>query len=118
MKETDGQGTTVIFDTVGSSETLIQSLKMLRRGGKLILLAVPSQKVTLDPLLLSGERVIMSSANNMYWCFPQAIELMKSGKVKADPIITHQYSLSEAVEAFHVAEDKEKNEAVKVILTP
>ena len=118
MKETDGQGANVIFDTVGSNETLVQSLKMLRRGGKLIMLAIPSQKITLDPLLFSGERVIMSSANNMYWCFPQAIELMKSGKVKADPIITHQYSLSEAVEAFHVAEAKEGNEAVKVILTP
>jgi 2-desacetyl-2-hydroxyethyl bacteriochlorophyllide A dehydrogenase len=118
MEETAGQGANVVFETVGSDETLVQSLRLLRRGGKLILLAVPSQEVTLDPSLLSGERVVMSSANNMYWCFPQAIELMQSGGVKADPIVTHQHSLSEAVEAFQVAEAKEENEAVKVILKP
>jgi len=117
MEHTNGSGANVIFDTVGSQETFIQSLKLLRRGGKLILLAVPPQEVSLDPSLLSGERVVMSSANNTYPCFPLAIELMKSGKVKADPIITHQYPISEAIEAFRVAEDKEKHGAVKVVIT-
>ena len=118
MGYTRGQGANVVFDTVGFHKTLVQSLKLLRRGGKLILLAVPPQEVSLDPSLLSGERVIMSSANNTYPCFPLAIELMESGKVKADPIITHQYPLIEATEAFRVARDKAENEVVKVILTP
>jgi len=118
MERTSGKGVNVAFDTVGSAETFIQSLRLLRRGGKLILLAVPSQEVSLDPSLLSGERVIMSSANNAYPCFPQAIELMENGKVKAEPIITHQYPLSDAMEAFQVAEAKEKNNAVKVVLMP
>lgn len=117
MEYTRGQGVNVVFDTVGSHNTLVQSLKLLRRGGKLILLAVPSQEVSFDPALLSGERVIMSSANNAYPCFPLAIELMGSGKVKADPIVTHQYPLVDAPEAFRVAEDKEKNDALKVVLT-
>ncbi|MFC1716082.1 zinc-binding dehydrogenase [Candidatus Poribacteria bacterium] len=118
LEVTGGKGVNVVFNTVGSNETFVQSLRLLRRGGKLILLAIPSQNIIFDPALLSGERVIMSSANNMYWCFPQAIELMESGKVKADPIVTHQYPLSEAAEAFRVAEDKEKSGAIKVILTP
>jgi len=66
MEHTQGQGANVMFDTVGSGETIVQSLKLLRRGGKLILLAVPSQEISFDPSLLSGERVIMSSANNTY----------------------------------------------------
>ena len=118
MERTQGLGANVIFDTVGSPETLVQSLKLLRRGGKLILLAVPSQGLSLDPSLLSGERVIMSSANNAYPCFPLAIELMKSGKVKADPIITHHYPISDAAKAFQVAEAKVENEAIKVVIEP
>jgi len=118
MEHTQGQGANVVFETVGSHKTLVQSLRLLRRGGKLIMLAVPSQELCLDPSLLSGERVVMSSANNAYPCFPLAIELMKSGKVNADPIVTHQFPLSEAVEAFRVAEDKEESKAVKVILKP
>jgi threonine dehydrogenase-like Zn-dependent dehydrogenase len=42
---------------------------------------------------------------------------MNSGRVKANPIITHQYPISDAVEAFRVAEDKEKHGAVKVVIT-
>jgi 2-desacetyl-2-hydroxyethyl bacteriochlorophyllide A dehydrogenase len=117
MEYTWDQGVNVVFDTVGSHKTLIQSLKLLRRGGRLILLAIPSQEVSFDPSLLSGERVIMSSANNTYPCFPLAIELMESGKVKADPIITHQYPLMEAAEALRMAEAKQENDAIKVILT-
>ena len=116
MEHTKGEGVNVIFNTVGSDKALVQSLKLLRRGGRLILLAVPSQEVSIDPSLLSGERVIASSANNTYECFPLAINLMERGKVKADPIITHQYPLVDAPEAFRVADNKEENEAVKVIL--
>lgn len=115
MKHARDQGVNVVFDTVGSHRTFVQSLKLLRRGGKLILLAMPSQEVSFDASLLSGERIIMSSANNAYPCFPLAIELMASGKVKADPIVTHQFPLMEAAEAFRVAEAKEGNEAIKVI---
>ena len=118
MAHTRGQGVNVVFNTVDSDKTLVQSLKLLRRGGRLILLAVPYQELSFDPFLLSGERVIMSSANNAYSCFPKAIELMRSNEVKADPIITHLYPLAEAVEAFRVAENKEKSGAIKVILKP
>ena len=38
--------------------------------------------------------------------------------MEADPIITNQYPLIEAAQAFRVAESKEENDAVKVILTP
>jgi 2-desacetyl-2-hydroxyethyl bacteriochlorophyllide A dehydrogenase len=125
MEHTRGQGVNVVFDTVGSHKTFVQSLKLLRRGGRLILLALPffqsvrgqAQEISFDPLLLSGERVVMSSANNTYPCFPLAIELMERGRVKAEPIVTHQYPLMDAAEAFRVAEDKAENEAVKVILT-
>jgi len=81
-----------------------------------VLLAVPSDQLCLKPSLLSGERTVMSSANNAYPCFPQAIELMEKGLVKAGPIITHEYPFEEAIEAFSIADSKTQNEAIKVIL--
>ena len=46
--ETGGQGADVVLEMSGHVEGVKQSFKMLRRGGRLSLLGIPSQPVTLD----------------------------------------------------------------------
>jgi len=108
----------VAFDTVGSRETLTEALALLRRGGRAVLMAHPSDAVPVDTRLLSGERSLLTSANNPYPDFPAAIELVDSGRVRVDPLITHSFPLEQAVAAFAVAEDKEKHGAIKVLICP
>ena len=52
----------------------------------------------------------------MYTDFPRVIELVSAGQVKVDPLITHRFSLSDAVSAFETACNKSKTGAVKVII--
>ena len=118
MEETHGAGVDLVLDTVGSAETIIQSLKILRRGGSLIILAGFIESVTIDLKLLSGERLITSSSNNLYPEYYTAIELLKEGRVKVRPFITHKFPLSEIKEAFNVAMNKEEYGAIKVVVNP
>ncbi len=108
----------VVFDCIGSSETVLGGLQLLRRGGRLVAMALSADRFQLPATLLSGERSLTTSANNGYAEFQTAMGLMVSGKVRVDPLITHRFPLSEAAKAFEVAEDKDRYNAIKVIVQP
>ncbi|MBN2553759.1 MAG: alcohol dehydrogenase catalytic domain-containing protein [Spirochaetales bacterium] len=107
-----------VVDTVGSPESIRDSLSMLDKSGTLVLLAVHGRKIPIAPIWFSGERRIMSSANNRYGDFPRAIELMASGAVKVKSLITHRFALPDAPEAFRVMLHKDREKAYKVVLHP
>jgi 2-desacetyl-2-hydroxyethyl bacteriochlorophyllide A dehydrogenase len=116
MEKTDSQGVNLAFNTVGTSASILESLKILKKGGTLVLMAAKEDELSFPPLLLSGERTIRTSSNAMYTDFPRVIELVSAGQVKADPLITHRFDLSNALEAFEVACNKSETGAVKVIV--
>lgn len=112
------KGLDVLIDTVGSEQTIAQGLYMLEKSGVLVLLAVHEKPVPLAPITLSGERRIMTAANNQYKDFPAAIELMASGRIVVEPLVTHRYALKDALIAFDTMLEKEKNGTFKVVLFP
>jgi 2-desacetyl-2-hydroxyethyl bacteriochlorophyllide A dehydrogenase len=113
-----GRRIDVVIDTVGTEETIRNGLEILSKRGVHTLLAVHNEAIKFVPLQLNGERIVTTSANNRYKDFPAAIELLASGKVKVNHLITHHFPLSEAREAFRVMEHKEDEDAFKVVLHP
>jgi L-iditol 2-dehydrogenase len=107
-----------VVDTVGSADSIRDGLGLLEKSGSLVLLAVHEGGISVSPTWFSGERRILSSANNRYADFPRAIELMASGAIAVEPLITHRFPLAEAQEAFRVMLHKEQQRAYKVILHP
>jgi threonine dehydrogenase-like Zn-dependent dehydrogenase len=47
-----------------------------------------------------------------------ALDLLASGRVVAEPLITHHYPLDQISEAFIAAADKRTSKAVKVLIHP
>ena len=118
LRLTSGEGVDVVIDTVGSIDTISQGLRMLARGGRLVLVALSRKKVSLDLTMLSGERSITSSANNLYDEYEVAVKLLSSGRVRVKPFITHVFSLDDFYEAFKVALNKDEYDAIKVVAKP
>lgn len=116
MEKTNSQGVNLAFNTVGTSASILDSLKILKKGGTLILMAAKENEISFPSLLLSGERTIRTSSNAMYTDFPRVIELVSAGQVTVDPLITHRFNLSDALEAFEAACNKSTTGAVKVII--
>jgi threonine dehydrogenase-like Zn-dependent dehydrogenase len=116
MERTNSLGVDLAFNTVGTSASILESLKILKKGGTLVLMATKEDELRFPSLLLSGERTIRTSSNAMYTDFPRVIELVSARQVKVDPLVTHRFGLSDAVRAFEVACNKSKSGAVKVII--
>jgi len=116
MDTTGGMGVHIVYNTIGTQASIEQSLRMLRKGGTLVLLATKDAQISFPALLLSGERTIRTSSNAMYSDFPRALEMLASGIVNVEPLISHRFPLSAALEAFEVACHKATSGAIKVVL--
>ena len=46
-------------------------------------------------------------------CYPAALSLIASGRIDVKPLITHRYTINEAVQAFEMAES---GQAIKVMV--
>ena len=116
MDKTNSQGVNLAFNTVGTSVSILESLKILKKGGTLVLMASKEDEISFPSLLLSGERTIKTSSNAMYSDFSRVIELVSTKQVEVEPLITHRFGLSDGVEAFETACNKSKTGAVKIII--
>jgi len=118
MDVTNGLGVNAVFNTIGSPESVLEGMELLKRGGYTILLAGLSDTLQLTPEAMSGERSLITAANYAYADLFKAIKILEAGMVKMRPIITNRYSLDEVVEAFEVIENKEKTSAIKAVIFP
>jgi threonine dehydrogenase-like Zn-dependent dehydrogenase len=118
MEKTAGRGVIAVFDTVGNGTTQAQGLASLGYSGALINLVANFEKAEYKLVALSGERSIRSSANNPFGDFQLVLRLMESGKLDANPMISHIFDLSDVAIAFNLLQEKTITGAVKIILEP
>lgn len=116
LSQTGGRGVDLIFNTIGSNESIVESLDLLDKGGTLVLMATKDKDIIFPALGLSGERSIKTSSNALYSDFSRALEFLATEQIDVQPLITHRFPLSQGLRAFEVACNKESTGAIKIIL--
>jgi L-iditol 2-dehydrogenase len=117
MEKTDGRGVDVVFEAVGRHETVGAAIDAVRKGGTVTLIGniapevkLPLQKVVTREIRLQGTA---ASAGE----YPQAMELMVSGKIRVKPLITAVAPLADGPQWFARLHAREPN-LMKVVLVP
>jgi L-iditol 2-dehydrogenase len=117
LERTAGRGVDLAYEAVGRSETVNAAIDCSRKGGTVTLIGniqpevtLPLQKVVTRQLRLQGS---CASAGE----YPQAVELIASGKIKVAPLITAVAPLEEGPSWFGRLHAREPN-LMKVILRP
>jgi threonine dehydrogenase-like Zn-dependent dehydrogenase len=124
LEETDGEGVAVTFETVGGQTQLIQqAIEMTRRGGVVSVLGLFTKPQAVDPAMAMEIEISIQWSNSFSsWNgereFVTALNLLRSGKLNPDPIVTHHFGIDEIAEAFAVADDKRSSGAIRVMVTP
>ncbi|MBE7185632.1 MAG: zinc-dependent alcohol dehydrogenase family protein [Methylobacterium mesophilicum] len=95
-------GADAVFECAGVSETVEQMLKLTKRGGTAVLLGVlpPDARVAIDPLDLLLREVRLQSSFLNPFTHARAAELIASGSVKVEPLISRTIGLEEAADAI------------------
>ncbi len=106
MKLTGGIGVDYGFEAIGIPAVVDQAQKATRRGGTMTVVGVGkvTQKLELNalmfPLTSKTFKGSMYGSAEFKVDFPKYLQLYKQGKLDLDRMITHVYSIDEAVQAF------------------
>ncbi|MEO1663550.1 MAG: NAD(P)-dependent alcohol dehydrogenase [Chloroflexota bacterium] len=117
MAMTDDRGVDVAFEAVGLPATIETALRVVRAGGNLTLIGVtPEKTVPFNLMLAQAKEVDIAPVYLGRDAFPAALELLASGRVNGQAIITHRFPLMDMATAMDTAVQRKDN-AVKVIVT-
>jgi threonine 3-dehydrogenase len=114
----DGNGAGVIIEASGDAQALEKAFNYLRIGGKLFMIGHPEELLRIDgsPQIIFKEARIRGLFGREIWrTWEIAEDLLFSGKLSIDPIITHKFSLEEFEKAFDIAIS---GEGCKILLIP
>jgi threonine dehydrogenase-like Zn-dependent dehydrogenase len=118
-------GPAVVYDTIGSTETVETSLRLLSTGGTLVISGVePPKRFEWTPLYFKELRVIGSNGFGIEEVGGVAKHSMEhyfdfvAGGLDLTPVITHRFPLDRWDEAVLALKDSRRTGAVKVLLEP
>jgi 2-desacetyl-2-hydroxyethyl bacteriochlorophyllide A dehydrogenase len=120
-------GYEVIYDTIGSKQTIHDSLRWARAGGTVVLVGLNLHTMRLDltPIWYQEIDLIGTLAHGMEnWpigtydqcsTFSIAAEMMENELIHPEKLITHRFPLTSYRAAFSTATAKSRSRAIKVL---
>ena len=123
MEEYPMSSVDTVYDCAGNTaehtgtSALWQALLMVKENGKVVVAAVFENPLEIEHNIIvrKGIRLFGSWAWSLDE-FAQALELLGSGKIDRKPLITHEFPLDKAKEAYETQLNTE--EAIKVLIKP
>jgi len=123
MKETSNKGANLIIEAAGKAETFHQSIEMVCREGKTMVVAYYDEPFMFNPsrspsgsewnsLVSKAIQILGGPIPDMAGSF----EFIKSGKIKAEQVVSQIYPLEKISEAFQM--QMNPYESIKVMLEP
>lgn len=114
---TDGRGADVAIECVGATDPIRTAIQCVRKGGSVTLVGNVSPKVELPLQLVVSRQIRVQGSCASCGEYPASIELMASGAIKVDSMISAVAPLGEGRQWFDRLYHKEPN-LMKVILRP
>jgi 2-desacetyl-2-hydroxyethyl bacteriochlorophyllide A dehydrogenase len=113
---THGKGADSVLECAGGPTSMQEALENVKRGGRIGVVAWYTGPVELDMNLAvrSNVRIYAARGEGGMNC-GRSLALMSAGKIAADPIITHHFTLDQIHEAFRTYVERIDN-ALKVVI--
>lgn len=117
LARTGGFGADQVFEAVGRTETIASAIDSVRKGGTVTLIGniIPEVKIHLQKVVSREIRLQGTAASAGE--YPQAIELISSGKITVKPLITAVAPLEDGPRWFQRLYSHEPN-LMKIVLSP
>jgi len=104
---TEGLGCGVVFDTSGNVKAIKQGFQVLRKCGFMVMVGLPSEDLVLDAsddIVWKAATVYGIHGREIFKSWEISKNLIGSGIVKIDDLLTHRFKMSEFKKGFELAE--------------
>ena len=118
MDNTGGVGVDVVAEMAGKTDAIRLGFQILRRGGRMSLLGIPSKPVELnfaDDIIFKGALIQGINGRLMYKTWYQMTALVSAGKLDLHPVITDRIAMKNFSQGM---ERLQTGEASKILLYP
>lgn len=117
LKLTGGRGVDLVLEAVGRNETVAGAVGCVRKGGTVTLIGNIAPQVTLPLQQVVTRQIRLQGSCASAGEYPEAMELVTTGKVRLDSLMSAIAPLSEGPEWFRRLHAREPN-LMKVVLDP
>ena len=117
LQETGGKGANVTLEAVGYAKTFADAVSITRMGGHVVAVGNLEKKAEFDLQQLIAKEHTFTGSYASSGEFRGCIELVASGKIKVEPLISDVLPLEEGPDAFERLLKAEEN-LVKIVLEP
>jgi L-iditol 2-dehydrogenase len=122
FKETEGRGADAVILAVGGNALIKTAMDAVRMGGKVLLFAQTQHgEATFDPgAVCMDEKTLMGSYSSSFEILDEVTDVVFDGYRNGfdlTRLISHRYTLEEAVEAIDVASHP-KGDSMKIMIEP
>ncbi len=113
-----GGGLDIVIETAGSVAAVELATRLVRPGGRVVLLGVAGAGKTLE---LPADRIMLADMDLIGSCsyptssWSSVLRLLERGLVDFEPLVTHRFPAASFEEAFAVLEER-KGTVAKVLL--
>ena len=118
VEATGGDGVDVVLEMSGAAPALDQALHFVTRGGRISLLGIFGEPVSVDLSNLfieKGVRMYGVFGRRIYDTWERTQSLLRSGTLDVTPILTHRFDLADWEQGFELLGSQH---AGKVVLIP
>ncbi len=99
---TDGKGCDLVLEATTSPNGFAEAVQIVRPAGRIVLVGIPTgvNYNAMDAMPFRSKEPTVKICNRMDEVYPEAIEMVRRGKVDVGAIITHRGTLDEAITLF------------------
>ena len=113
---TDPCGADVSFEAVGTPGTLEAAMRLVRPGGTVVAVGVNiAERIPFNLMLSQSKEATVVPVYLGRDAFPEAIDLLASGRIDGELLISHRFPLERTAEALETSLDANTG-AVKVMI--
>lgn len=114
---TGGRGADVVVETSGAPAATASVIDLVRKEGKASFIGYANDLpgIPVVPMMLKTLTVLGIGGNGGRGQYERSLELIRTGRVDIEPLVTHRFALDDVAEAFEVASTK-RDGAIKVLV--
>jgi L-iditol 2-dehydrogenase len=116
MKLTDDKGVDMVIETAGSKVTAKQSVELIKRGGRIVLVGMAADPVfEFDFGKLQAKEAFINTVFRYRNIYPKAIKAVGDGIIDIKEVVTDTFGFSEIQDAFEY-NIANKDKTVKIVI--
>jgi L-iditol 2-dehydrogenase len=111
-------GFDVCIEASGTESGFLSAIRLVRKGGTIVEFGISSDPLNGVPQEeFYRKEITVVGSKGGYGFYPKAVELLENRRIQVEPVVTHEFPLSESARAFDIADRRLEN-VLRAVIYP